>query len=171
MSALQNGSSNIKQVLLDDDKKVGKSRNLLTRLWRTILYDLKIGPKVFNVMVSRYLNDPNMGIKDSSKDRSNHRGNLMKELGADEISWRVFMRGLLVIETEEFELIIRRKHRDRITGEYVYTEHSVRGMNNIQRDEVAIDISDAKVVEGFSDQHTQPMDASAEAATQHPHQA
>ena len=31
--------TNIKYVLNDTERKVGESRNLLTRLWRTTLYD------------------------------------------------------------------------------------------------------------------------------------
>ena len=99
--------TNIKYVLSDAERKVGESRNLLTRLWRTTLYDLNIGPKVFDGYVKRYLNDPNSGIGESVKDKNNHRGNLMKELGSNEISWRVFDRALRVIEAEEFELVLR----------------------------------------------------------------
>lgn len=142
--------ANIKYVLSDVNRKVGESRNLLTRLWRTTLFDLNIGPKTFNGYVQRYLNDPNSGIGDSTKDKNNHRGNLMKELGSNEISYRVFDRALRVIEVEEFELVLRLKRKDRITGEYVYTEHSVVSRNNIQRQEQVEDLANAKIIKGFS---------------------
>ena len=154
--------TNIKYVLIDTERKVGESRNLLTRLWRTTLYDLNIGPKVFDGYVKRYLNDPNSGIGDSVKDKNNHRGNLMKELGSNEISWRVFDRALRVIEAEEFELVLRLKRKDRITGEYVYTEHTVLNRNNIQRQEQVEDLANAKIVKGFS---SSVMDALPEAET------
>ena len=74
----------------------------------------------------------------------------MKELGSNEISWRVFDRALRVIEAEEFELVLRLKRKDRITGEYVYTEHTVLNRNSIQRQEPVEDLANAKIVKGFS---------------------
>lgn len=140
----------VHEMLTDPQKKRQSSKNLLTYLWRTILYELNINTRNFEPMVKRYLNDPNSGVRDTTKDRNNHRGNLMKELTNDAITWRVLMKGLRLLEVMEFELVLRVKRRDRISGKEIITEHSVRSANEISYDDEKLDLSNAKVVEGFT---------------------
>lgn len=42
----------------------------------------------------RWLEDPSNGIPDDGKRRSSARGNLSKEILRDDVSWKVFIKGL-----------------------------------------------------------------------------
>lgn len=134
---------NIKDILADPVKKVNQSRNLLTQLYRQVLVDLNIGNKTFDNLVKRYLMDPNSGIADDPVARNNHRGNLMKELGNPDMTWRVFLKGLRVLGVSEFELVLNIKRRDTIT------KHIVFAKNNISYEEPKDDLSNAVVINTF----------------------
>ena len=135
---------NIKDILSDSNKKITEAENILSRLFRTMLYDLSIGNRIFDNLVKRYLYDPNSGIKDDPTSRNNHRGNLMKELAAADMTWRVFMKALRVIGVEEFEIVVNVKRKD--TGK---TSHVVYAENTLAYEEQVVDLSKAKVIEHF----------------------
>lgn len=139
--------TNIKEILDDPMKKIIESENLLTRLFRTILFDLNIGGRRFDALVKRYLMDPNSGIKDDKTARNNHRGNLMKELAAADMTWRVFMKALRVVGAVEFEVVVNMRHM--VDGKLVLTSHVVKAENAITYDEPKTDLSNAKVIDHF----------------------
>lgn len=140
-------SQPITKVLEQEDKMINEAENILSRLWRIILLDLGIGTRYFSSLVSQYLTDPNNGIRDDPIARSNHRGNLVKELGGDRMSWSVFEKALRVLGVEEFKLTIQLKRRKRKE----ITQHDIIVLNTFQEEQDPDDLSNAVVVEEFCD--------------------
>lgn len=136
---------NVQQLLNDPNKGIDKAENLLSKWFRTILYDLNIGIKSFNNNLKDYLHDPNNGIEDNATARNNHRGNLMKEIASQNMSWNVFQKALRVIRVVRFELVIniQRAGSDKITQHVVYAQ------NNISEEQPKEDLSKANVINGF----------------------
>lgn len=148
---MKRGASPTAQDVVEaEDKLINEAKNPLAWLLRKILFDLNIGPKIFPNLVNDYLDNPHNGIGDRVKDRYNHRGNLMKELGSDSISFNVFTKALKVIGAIDVEFVVRIKRRNRRTGQLVVTEH-VLPMNMQPEDPTKFeDLSNAKIIEGLS---------------------
>lgn len=87
-------SEEIQKFLTSQDKQVHDARSVLSRLFRIILADLKVGPLLWNRLMLRYLNDSRNNIPNNSKDRSSSRGNLSKELRRTIMTWKVFEKGI-----------------------------------------------------------------------------
>lgn len=140
----------INDVVEAEDKLINEAKNPLTKLLRKIFYELNIGPKSLSVQMNDYLDNPHNGIGLTRKDRYNHRGNLMKELGGDNISFNVFMKGLKVIGVIDVEFVARLKRRNRRLGEIVVTEHSLYVNCQPEDPSKLEDLDNAKIIEGLS---------------------
>jgi hypothetical protein len=65
-----------------------------------------------------YLSDSRNSIGQNKKDRSQHRGNIAKELQRDEMSWKVFTKGLRFLGVKKFEIKITAYHSDDTISEH-----------------------------------------------------
>lgn len=99
-------SKNLKSVVQHHDKQVGESRNALTKLYRTILMELGIEHAVIDQYLIKYLDDPESGIKVTGKDRASVRGNILKQLGKDAITWKIFCKGLRLLRPKHITLSV-----------------------------------------------------------------
>ena len=64
--------------------------------------------EIWNDLINKYLNDPRNGINIQDRDtKSSARGNITKELTRPEITWKVFCKGLRVINACKMELSIK----------------------------------------------------------------
>lgn len=133
----------IKEVLKDQNKGIEKTENLLSRLFRTILYNLNITYPLFENDFRRYLHDPYNGVQDDPTARNNHRGNVMKELASPSMTWSVFLKGLRVLGVTEFEIVLNIRRKDEIT------QHAVLAKNCISTQSDKDDLSKAKVIDRF----------------------
>lgn len=96
----------LKDIILDTDKQVGSSKNALAKLYRTILLEKGIGHSKIDHYLVKYLDDPMLGAPKSSKDRSSERGNLLKQLGKDAITWKIFLKGLRLLRPKRIRITI-----------------------------------------------------------------
>mgnify|MGYP003594290000 FL=1 len=99
-------SKSLTEVVYDSDKQVGNARNALAKLFRTILLERRISHQNVDHYLQRYLNDPNNHISKNSKDRSSERGNLLKQLGKDTITWKIFIKGLKLLRPRHIKIIV-----------------------------------------------------------------
>jgi len=58
-------------------------------------------------MINDYINDPRNGIPANKSDQSTQRNNITGQLEKPEMSWRIFCRGLRVLDLIGFEIVIR----------------------------------------------------------------
>lgn len=152
----QNTTQTVMDVVEAEDKLIDKSENLLTFLFRKILLELSIGPKVFTVLINDYLDNPHNGIGNKPKDRYNHRGNLIKELGGNSMTFNLFMKALKVFGAIDVEFVVRLRRRNKRTGEFVTTEHSIYVPNLPEDPAKNEDLSKAKIVEGLQTKLDRP---------------
>lgn len=62
---------------------------------------------VFRQMLNNYISDPRNGIPANKSDQSTQRNNITGQLEKPEMSWRIFCRGLRVLDLIGFEIVIR----------------------------------------------------------------
>ena len=91
--------------------------NPLSRLFNKIRYDLGITPARVGLLVENYLNNPLNNIPKTGKERSTERGNLMKQLKADDMSIKVFLKALSVLQPKHIRFTVEfTNQRDRTTS-------------------------------------------------------
>lgn len=105
-----------------DDRRMSPPKSLtadgvLAHMFRTIMFERGITFQSMPAVVGRFLARYEIPDTAVSQDR---RANLMKELRADTMSWRSFVRNQSLIGIGEFELVIRARGLDGRT-----TEHSI----------------------------------------------
>ena len=79
-----------RNILTEKDRGVSTARNVLARLFRQILRDLKIDDTRWSKLMVRYLLDPANGIRPNNRSKSYTRGNMNKELRRPSMTWKVF---------------------------------------------------------------------------------
>lgn len=103
-------SNDLFRLLNSPDKGVGRTfgtNGTLSRLFRQILRDRRIGPEKFGSLMYDYLNDPSNRIANNRKDRTSARGNLGMALTQDKMTWKVFCRGLKFLKIVKIDIAIR----------------------------------------------------------------
>ena len=98
------------------DIKSGDSGSILAGLFSTIMFDLGIDAKRFNILIERYMrrSNPNLNLKDAST----MRGSLKKELLKDSISWKVFIKGLVFLNIKRFKIVLELEHYNGYTTKH-----------------------------------------------------
>lgn len=91
-------------------RQSGGTGSILHRLYRDIQHTLVGGyTGKWAMLMENYLNDPRNAIDNNVHSRSSARGNLHKELQKENMSWRVFCKGMRFLNIFRFELIVRTK--------------------------------------------------------------
>jgi hypothetical protein len=115
---------------------------MLSRLFRTMLKDLDIGGYQFNMLMAKFLNDPQNKIPENKRDQTSNRGNLNKEFQKGTMTWKVFCKAMRFLQVRGFKLTIEaRRANGRVTS------HSV---------EVDLDMQDP-AMDDFEDDGTLPQ--------------
>lgn len=110
-------NKNLQDMLVDPDKKVNESTNILAKLFRTVLYDLNVDYGQLNRNIIAYLDKQQLSVKKSAKEQTREKGNLVKELSSNSLTWNNFVKGLQVINpvSAEIRLTLRwRRGRETI---------------------------------------------------------
>ena len=94
----------INNLLKNIDFKVEESKNFPTRVIRTIIQHLNIGITQWSMLVNEWANCPYTGIRNSLVERTNARGNMVKEVTSDEATWNAVMKFLKVIRCVKFRV-------------------------------------------------------------------
>jgi hypothetical protein len=85
------------------DEVLGPNQ-VLSLVFRKMLYDNDINISKWNRLMNRYLNDPTNRIPKHSKGRSSVRGNLTKELMKPVMTWNNFFKGIKFLNPDKVEL-------------------------------------------------------------------
>lgn len=110
-------NKNLQDMLVDPDKKVNESTNILAKLFRTVLYDLNVDYSQLNRNIIAYLDKQQLSVRKSAKEQTREKGNLVKELSSHSLTWNNFVKGLQVINpvSAEIRLTLRwRRGRETI---------------------------------------------------------
>lgn len=84
----------------------GDSDSILASLYRALLFNGNVQAPNFEKMLVRYIQRT---YREASniRDRTSLKASLFKELLADRMTWRVFVKGLRALNITQFEIIIR----------------------------------------------------------------
>jgi hypothetical protein len=89
----------------------GTTDSVLSRMFRSILNDLGlVEVSKFNEIISRYI--IKMKVPLNLYDTTLARGNLSKELRKSTMTWRTFVKGLIVMNVWMFEIKLTLHHRN-----------------------------------------------------------
>ncbi len=114
-------SDNMYRVLNSPDKGISRTsgiNGILARLFRKILFNLRVGGKEWSSLMFDYLNDPKNMLPNNRKDQTSIRGNIAKEISRPQMTWKVFCKGLRILQVAEFELKIVITRRNGETSEH-----------------------------------------------------
>lgn len=97
----------LKEKILPYEEMIttGKSDSILSGLYRTILYELGIEESRFTTLVHKYVT--RMGRDVASQDISSVRGNYVIEFLKTGMTWKVFVKGLQVINITDCNIAIQ----------------------------------------------------------------
>lgn len=100
----------LSKMLNSPDKGVGRTQGrngTLSRLFRSILKKRKVGPEKFGALMADYLRDPRNHVADNRKEMTSARGNLGMALAQDQMTWKVFCKGLKFLKVVKIDIAIR----------------------------------------------------------------
>lgn len=93
-------------------KASGGSDSILANMFVNIMTDTGINFEKWDSLVNRYIRDPRNSIPNNDRDRSSERGNLRKELLKDKMTWKVFCKGMRLLNFPRFDLTLTIYHND-----------------------------------------------------------
>ncbi len=82
------------EILNDKTRGVDQARDVLSGLFRQILYDVNINPFAWHRLMERFMNNPRHMLAARGRSRSSLRGNMRKALLNTTMSWKMFERGI-----------------------------------------------------------------------------
>ncbi len=92
------------------------NNNVLARVFRKLLHDLQVGPTRWDALMKEYVNNPDI-CPDSEQARISLTGNLGLELTRPEMTWKVFCKGLAVLQIEVATLNLVVTGKEGVAGE------------------------------------------------------
>ena len=115
--------SNPIQVLLSTPGKgklePGGIRGFFAGFYRSILDDINMNPMWWDALMRDWIEDYKQGAGEEPRKKiTSMRGNLMKELGKPEMTWKVFSKGLRFLQPIKVEVSLRITWRTKIITEH-----------------------------------------------------
>lgn len=90
-------SEEIHEILLLDDRGTSTASDAPSKLFRSILYDLKIDRMLWDRLMRDFLTHPRSGVENTPTKRSSERSNLNRALAKDRVTWKMFRKALQVV--------------------------------------------------------------------------
>lgn len=95
------GATSLKELCdrpdLFDEGPIVDSSRIFGHLWVKIVKELPLTWAVMNHKLSEWVNNPYSGIPNDNREKSSARGNAVKELARPDMSLKVFMKGIKII--------------------------------------------------------------------------
>jgi len=86
----------LERMIDAEDKNVHEARGVLAKFYRVILKDMNINLMQYNRQLLKWLDDPRNEIPKDGRTRSFRRGNLVKAVTASDMTWKTFLKGLII---------------------------------------------------------------------------
>lgn len=95
-----------------DKPEFGGSDAILAGMFRNIIHDTGISLMKWNELMNTYIKDPRNSIPTNNKEQSSERGNLQKELFKSKMTWKVFCKGMRLLNFTKFKISLDVYHLD-----------------------------------------------------------
>lgn len=132
----------LNKLLTQHDKGTQNAENIPAKILRGLLLDMAVGPIQMNQLLNSWLDRLNNGKPLDGNDRSNRRGNLIKEISRDRLTWSVFEKAIGLLDFDEWEITFRGKKNGKTYKQtFGYklreTEQYEQFMHGLREDEYA----------------------------------
>jgi hypothetical protein len=98
----------------------GGVRGFFAAFYRSILDDINMNPMWWDSLMKDWLSDYRQGAGEEPRKKiTSMRGNLMKELGKPEMTWKVFFKGIRFLQPIKVEFALRITWRAKRVTEHV----------------------------------------------------
>lgn len=129
----------------------GGADSILSNVFRQVMNARKIfSMHAFNAFLNNYISNPANGIPQNIREKSSARGNLRKELLKSTMTWKVFMKGLRLMDVKfmviRFEIHFGNREIQTI-------EQSVRLGNFSDSEDQELKVEYAERDTGFDEPH------------------
>ena len=107
--------NNMQKVIAAPDKQVSKTsgaNGVLSRLFRQVMSDLNVTGPRFGNLLQHYILDSRYGIPNNKKDQASKRGNMTRELASAQMTWKIFIKAMRILQFTKVEFIINCHHQD-----------------------------------------------------------
>lgn len=110
-------------LMRDDESIVTEANCVLARLWRFALYDLRLRPSTWEMLMKKYYDDFNDQLGKKAAD--NIKGNLPKGLAHSSVTFKAFCRGVTVLNFKDvqFNVHVQRNGEVKSTGIHIPTTY------------------------------------------------
>lgn len=118
--------SRIVKALLDSpDKGASEARDVLARLWRNILDDIHLSLTAWDSKMSKFLDDPASRLSAGGKSRRRDRGNIVKALTNERMTWGSFLMAIHFLNPVRAKLIVMLDwdHGSTVHSKVIYDRH------------------------------------------------
>lgn len=119
----------------------GSIDTILASLYRTILSDLGISDGRLTNMIDRFILDDRSGIP--KRKRSSTKGNLSRELRKTSMTWRIFCRGIKLLNVKSFRVTVDLVFRNSL---HICTESKKIPMDEMPSDDEAVSTNTDKIL-------------------------
>lgn len=83
---------------------------ILAGLFARIIYEMGISVPRWLSLMNDFVHDSQNSKAENQKDRTSMRGNLTKEFSRDQMTWKVFIKGLRFLQIQKIQLTITAYH-------------------------------------------------------------
>lgn len=103
----------LNKLLNQHDKGTENAQNIPAKVLRGLLLDMSVGPIQMNQLLNAWLDRLNNGKPLDGNERSNRRGNLIKEISRDRLTWNIFEKAIALLDFDEWEITFKGKKNGR----------------------------------------------------------
>lgn len=106
MGAPKKDKKNAMVVLIEKGEDgIHETTNILARVWRIVLYRYNLSGHKWQSQITRY--QERINKVSTRKGSANMKGNLIRRLAEDRLSWGSLMRGFSILEFDLIEITFR----------------------------------------------------------------
>ena len=108
----------IESLLLANDKGISNTRGVggvLSKLWRTILFDLNIGYPQFELMLNNYIIAARTAVEDHKAARLITKGNERRAFERDTMTFKSFFKAMKLLRIKKIRLVVELTHHSNKT--------------------------------------------------------
>ena len=128
---MNDSSIKMKDILSSPDGLVRQTKGvggILAGLYRTLLKDVNMRKMQFDLMLTRYSKEAKQKLdldpSNTKQDRYFAAGNLERELEKNDMTWKVFVKGIKLFKPIRVKFIIELEHAYPILKGQKITQHS-----------------------------------------------
>lgn len=137
-------ATKLEDILKRKDKGKSSANGILAKVFRGFLAELDLDYRQINILMDRWLKNPDNGFSTDPTTQANARGNLRKDIERDENTWKIFYRLLCLLRPQWIEVEFRLGFRDGVVKRQVIRQPLTESENDSNAFEFILAEADAQ---------------------------